>query len=1250
MILSDNRTSDFSYPQSLTSTGGNVACYMTLIPYLSTNKHSIYIAYGTGASTGSYSLTHNKVAPGTHSINIPASYFRTNNRTAVLQVDTYDKNNAFISGSFCHTIFLYHSSYKHYLCNVAIPSRTAPGENCSVQITPPKDYPSGGVKCDVDILYNSTVGRQYIAYDRAPGAFNFTVPDLATNSSLTIRITTKNSSGSILGYALQSIKIELPTSYTTTSSSSTSSKIDPPVVYIDDNDYNKVTISEGEIVKITGKSQNINDYKIIYAKQPCNVSEAVKDYTGINGYYDANRNDLHNKLIQNASGSLSYYVLKDFDASSTFMSQDNISKNTFYIRTPDTNDYSNIQDFYALQWFKDVEPGDLLYIYVIERGTKYTTTVTTNTLIVPTVQGKSKTNGGNWRCRKNNANNYSWWYISSNRSPYCDIGLAPTKVFLMLYKNIPTTATFTISMDRYLNYPPTIFLTTWSGNGGMSRTDGTYLTPLTTGRNNRFTYSVPVSFLQNAIASGINTIYARTHWGNNSENSAQFIDKYLELSAYQKGSTTPKTQTVVVPSIDYSDRRYNNITSIPKEAMEPYIVIPPAARPIELSQKEITTEKATISYPNPLYEISSNSFTTYKNIGEVTFDVSQGDDINDYSELNSVVDESGLTVEKDTTLDYATDEKRLLTYEKKIKLPTQLLNKIKNSTYNEVYLDLNINSIDQKALCFKDITSNKIKVQIMFSNSKEDKSRSRVLDYSSHIMEFNKQNYFIDKVKISKDLFTNNKYDTIHLLYNTDIYDDGKSFNVDNKTIYVQDGRILSGIGWNMAGAKVGSCTFTTETFKIASHANQLGTYKIRLCLENLKANKDLFAPPRIIVKHRNLAVGNKEPITQTELNPNISGIVKAGQDIYYEIPMELYNVNINDVLYFIMDPGTVYPVDIPDISFSNAFIEVVKVNSFEDEIEKYASGFIAKANFFEQNNSYSRTLNVDPVQCVDIIMCCFDSNRNLINKTESKRRDIYNGKEFIYYTDRKWHSFVNEKHKASLKYKRTYDMSFSIPAGTEYMCFIAFTYSNWHKNPSIYSMSNMLSITTTKRDFSIDFISPTPSVDFQKETLYANSEINNPNFKLRLNSQINGSMTITDNIINGGFNLATDVFDPNVWKRKPILYSNNKKFGYELPIFDPVNKYGINDVSSSKTPLYNDIEYYHQWSNMYGKNICKSLEPTTKSLPVTIDSNYTFYKDDADKFISNNAVPYIDIPAELAKFDRSKITIFLDMDFGKNI
>ena len=30
MILSDNRTSDFSYPQSLTSTGGNVACYMTL--------------------------------------------------------------------------------------------------------------------------------------------------------------------------------------------------------------------------------------------------------------------------------------------------------------------------------------------------------------------------------------------------------------------------------------------------------------------------------------------------------------------------------------------------------------------------------------------------------------------------------------------------------------------------------------------------------------------------------------------------------------------------------------------------------------------------------------------------------------------------------------------------------------------------------------------------------------------------------------------------------------------------------------------------------------------------------------------------------------------------------------------------------------------------------------------------------------------------------------------------------------------
>ena len=56
------------------------------------------------------------------------------------------------------------------------------------------------------------------------------------------------------------------------------------------------------------------------------------------------------------------------------------------------------------------------------------------------------------------------------------------------------------------------------------------------------------------------------------------------------------------------------------------------------------------------------------------------------------------------------------------------------------------------------------------------------------------------------------------------------------------------------------------------------------------------------------------------------------------------------------------------------------------------------------------------------------------------------------------------------------------------------------------------------------------------------------------------------------------------------------------------------------------------------------------KDATIILDSTYTVYKDEGDKFISNNSVPYIEIPKEISKYDRTKITIFLDSDFGKNI
>jgi hypothetical protein len=70
----------------------------------------------------------------------------------------------------------------------------------------------------------------------------------------------------------------------------------------------------------------------------------------------------------------------------------------------------------------------------------------------------------------------------------------------------------------------------------------------------------------------------------------------------------------------------------------------------------------------------------------------------------------------------------------------------------------------------------------------------------------------------------------------------------------------------------------------------------------------------------------------------------------------------------------------------------------------------------------------------------------------------------------------------------------------------------------------------------------------------------------------------------------------------------------------------------------------------MYGKTYILAPSHETNNSPITLNSNYTVYEDSADKFISNNAIPYVEIPAEIAKYDRSKITLFLDADFGKDV
>jgi hypothetical protein len=127
-------------------------------------------------------------------------------------------------------------------------------------------------------------------------------------------------------------------------------------------------LSEGEKVVFTGESTSLKDYQVVYAIAPCDVFTAMKNLKcdDKDSYIGVEKTTLKNQLIKNTSTSVNYYILKDFnkEADTTFITQDSSKKNKFHIHPTSPNHSDN---FYALQFLNKAKPGDMIYIYVIER-------------------------------------------------------------------------------------------------------------------------------------------------------------------------------------------------------------------------------------------------------------------------------------------------------------------------------------------------------------------------------------------------------------------------------------------------------------------------------------------------------------------------------------------------------------------------------------------------------------------------------------------------------------------------------------------------------------------------------------------------------------------------------------------------------------------------------------------------------------------------------------------------------------------
>lgn len=1225
LVAGDNKSSNFSCPLTLVSNGSNdVSCTITLSPCINTNLNSVWVCLNNNPNTVIATKSTNTI----FNVTIPKTWFNNNNNVATIQVDTYDKNNVYLPGTFKHSIPLYNNNgkYKNEVSDFAYPSGVLPGGTCIINILPPIDY-LGNALDENNYIYEVVVNcfgavadNKVMTSTANVGRYSFIVPSEAAASCIEIKVTTKNKkTGNKLGTVSHSIPLGQ-------SQSDIKQKLNKPKIILPEN-YD-LTITEGVNVKIKGTSENINDYMIIYARKDCDVSEAVSKYTSTSGYYAAPKSELRQRLLDNAKGNLNYYILKCFDDyNTTFVSKDENDPTTFNIKTPGTNDYENIDDFYAIQWFK-ANPSDLLMLYVIER--KWIEEKRTESVIEYTSNfvTRGQVNVTNWKCHHCDLADYRWWSVSAPWNPYGQINLNNLKTYFNQYKAENIQLEFTVNLNQSVPYPPDITF-----NKTKARSTVNCATPITNGPAKTYTYSIPVAYVQSLINEGKSIMYMHTHYGRNASkvNSAQYLNGYVTIKAAET-----QLKDVITGGVSYyiysdSEDYIKDVTKIPESSFTPYIVLPPAVKPLQLKLKNITTKQAIVSYKNPLYSQGDKiAVPAYTKLGDsIKYNVEYGDNIKDLSDLNT----------EDKTLYLNNNEKRLITYEKKLSIPKSSLKAITDSSSNNIFIDLKIDSVDSKPLNFKNILSSDIKMQLMFS--KNGSNKTRAIDISAASLELKNKQYHIEKMQLNKNFILDGNYDTIHLLYNSDEYDNGKAFITTDWKMMTAEDKYSPEIGWRKIGSRFGSCEFTRETFEIAKYKLNYENYRIRLCLEGLSASETLYSAPSVEVTHYKGV---------TRLTPLNSGKIAIGADIIYEIPHELFDYTYDDILKFSIKPANPYPTNLGDISFTDAYIEVIGMEAMDQVPDKYSRGFNATVEFYgekkQTSSSSSSYTDINPVEAVDIIMCCFDSKKQLINKSESKYRDIFNGRELIYYSDRKWHSFVNGKYAYSPKFKEEYDMVFSIPDNTEYMFFIAFTYGNWMNNPSIYSMSNILTEGSINQEMGLFFVSPKTTYDNEKNIYYANCDINNPVIELRLNSEQSNSIQVVPDI-NDSFNLAEDPFDLDKWHAKPIIYSCNKKFGYEQPIFEVKDLYVQNNVVSSTQPLYNSIEYYSQWKNLYGTEALGFKESDLGVDAVDINSEYTIFEDEGDKFISNKAVPYIELPAELANYDRSKITLFADSDFG---
>ena len=909
---------------------------------------------------------------------------------------------------------------------------------------------------------------------------------------------------------------------------------DVPLIEFENRTDNYVLLSEGEKIVFTGRSTDIKDYRIIYVLSKCDVINATSIYNTSNSYNGATRSELSKRLTDNAKGNLRYVMYKDFDQDDKAIYQDANKKNKFHLHPTSPNHNTNDR-FYALQWFAEAEPGDMVYVYVIERGK--------NNNYVPEVSIGEKVKINSFYITNDTYKENGKYIVNKTAFKVkCDIthDYALASIEYEVIGAHVQSDKFTTNLNNY-----TTWATTVVKNTGEVK------------------LQVTVKDVYNNMATKTITVNV----GTNSDlyiNSFYFIrkDSALEDGNYVEGVSGLKLRCDIV--------HQNEIVNITYQTSGAHTQNCPLPKPTLIKYSSATPKYSYhIWATTPLYNTGPVSVTVTvtdsvgnkvsQTISAVVYSQVSTMSVNSLPEVsakatNNYIDFSDEVYDNTdiaflTMFKYAPYE----TLGQNITVTVDLFDNETSDFYYKTYIGPDaiewssntfytngiLNPTDKRIyLKFKPGTSlvNKIK------DLPEPAICVKVEIYSKQGVLMGT---LVGKVRycrtVQNNTSTSQSQSVPHELTINDFYVTKDTYNENGKYI-------------------PGKTAFKVKCDLIHSHA----ITEIKYNVTGAHTQSEIFNPPDLKYLTWATAV-----------------VTKAGNVSITITIIDAQGYKVTKTLILLI--SDLKPEDTWDNSIEEEWNKIPRSKLFPMCVLPPAPGKIQIYEKVKDNNKiiieyinpvYGMNLgNKNPVHLIDVCLIAHDSKGNVINKTEQKKRDGKNGKTWVYYTDRKWHNIVpyiasNKNNK--LIFSMEFDIS-SYPNNASYSI-VAFYYSDYYIHPSIYSTSNVLRIGKYNMDLDLVFKKP------------MNGEnLSNPNPPITIRAQLNSVFTSDVDPIYTGYNLATNWNKAN-WESNPIWFLVPRNQDKQLPNFRKSELYSknhpydvINDYPIHHVEFYKAQEYVYK-------------------------------------------------------------------------